>query len=341
MFSAFLVGCASPTQKELARDLLQSKYGMSLDDESAFRRAIDENNTPLVKAFARAHGHWPFMTDAETLETVDRLVKMNRADILLVVYESNKNPEKLEKRGLEVLMREIDSAVAGDRCRNELLELHLRLAQVPNNLEPLLKQSCADGLLLILEDSPNAALSFFKSELENQIAQAKSKGENALSDPLYDKSKALPLREFIEQFRKSYAATCGRSYKAEDCRVSSELEKLLSRIHTSRREIENFVATERSKRPPTKEEKAKAAEQLMDDACQIIKNIAFQQSRIDDENKAGKISGAVNLRVLNGAGSMIVDYGKNLKRIERQYKAMAGRPLDTNAAGKRCTVMGY
>lgn len=64
--------------------------------------------------------------------------------------------------------------------------------------------------------------------------------------------------------------------------------------------------------------------------CEIDRQIAEAQAEIDRQKKIGKVSGTVNMLVLNKAGSQIVDLRASRRELEKRYNAKNQRPLTGN-----------
>lgn len=134
------------------------------------------------------------------------------------------------------------------------------------------------------------------------------------------------LKPISKSFREFVMDKCPDISKATPaCSARESLEAAKAKTDGSIKDAEKYAQEEQAK-----EDFANSHEGMKAAICEIDRQIADAQAEIDRQKEIGKVSGTVNMRVLNQAGAKIVDLTDLRKELSRRYKLKAGKEIQAN-----------
>lgn len=134
------------------------------------------------------------------------------------------------------------------------------------------------------------------------------------------------LKPISKSFREFVMDKCPDISKATQvCSARESLEAAKAKTDGSIKDAEKYAQEEQAR-----EDFANSPEGMKAAICEIDQQIAEAQAEIDRQKKIGKVSGTVNLLVLNQAGAKIVDLRNIRKKIEKKYRLNIGKETSTN-----------
>lgn len=123
------------------------------------------------------------------------------------------------------------------------------------------------------------------------------------------------LKPISKSFREFVMEKCPDISKATPaCSARESLEIAKAKTDGSIKDAEKYAQEEQAK-----EDFANSPEGMKAAICEIDRQIAEAQAEIDRQKKIGKVSGTVNMLVLNKAGSQIVDLRQLRRELEKRY----------------------
>lgn len=137
------------------------------------------------------------------------------------------------------------------------------------------------------------------------------------------------LKPISKSFREFVMDKCPDISKATPaCSARESLEAAKAKTDGSIKDAEKYAQEEQAK-----EDFANSPEGMKAAICEIDRQIVEAQAEIDRQKKIGKVSGTVNMLVLNRAGAKIVDLRSVKEDLARRYKQKTGMHLST---GEKC-----
>lgn len=132
------------------------------------------------------------------------------------------------------------------------------------------------------------------------------------------------LKPISKSFREFVMVKCPDISKATPaCSARESLEAAKAKTDGSIKNAEKYAQEEQAK-----EDFANSPEGMRAAICEIDRQIAEAQAEIDRQKKIGKVSGTVNMLVLNQAGAKIVDLREARNRVALQFKLKTGKATD-------------
>ncbi|MFV8258307.1 hypothetical protein ACNQKP_10895 [Bdellovibrio bacteriovorus] len=129
------------------------------------------------------------------------------------------------------------------------------------------------------------------------------------------------LKPISKSLREFVMDKCPDISKATPvCSARESLEAAKAKTDGSIKDAEKYAQEEQAR-----EDFANSPEGMKAAICEIDRQIAEAQAEIDRQKKIGKVSGTVNMLVLNQAGTKIVDLREARKLTEKNLKLKIGK----------------
>lgn len=138
-----------------------------------------------------------------------------------------------------------------------------------------------------------------------------------------DKEGVEALKPISDSFRDFVMSTCPDiSKSAPTCFARESFESSKANIEKVMKDAEKFAKEE-----DAKEEFLNSPEGMKAAACEIDQQITEAQAEIDRQKRIGKVSGTVNMVVLNSSGAKIVDLQDAREHLAKNYRLKTKRSL--------------
>lgn len=288
---------------------------------------------PLVFGFAlTSHAE---LTNDQRVEKLQKGVEQGNVEWVREAFVGLKDPFK-KARGLfggesgvfagMSSERLLDQSLKPRPCRDEVVLVLLQNGAVMGDSYELYKktseQGCAKSVKYLLESkdealSSNAAATFFKTYEKEmvQIIRATEQNSQPNAEPLERLQPVLKvyetfLKEKCKEPKGSSAVCMARAeYDQMQTNVKSRAGKALTSLETQEEE----------------EKQMESPEGIAAQICEVDESIAEARAKIDRQKKIGKVSGTVDMSVLNRAGARIVDLEEQRKGLIADFKRATGK----------------
>jgi hypothetical protein len=131
------------------------------------------------------------------------------------------------------------------------------------------------------------------------------------------------LKPISKAFREFVMDKCPDISKATPaCSARESMEAAKAKTDGSIKNAEKYAQEEQAK-----EDFANSPEGMKAAICDIDRQIAEAQAEIDRQKKIGKVSGTVNMLVLNKAGAKIVDLQDTRKELVKKYRKLVPKKM--------------
>lgn len=181
---------------------------------------------------------------------------------------------------------------------------------------------CSKTVDYLIQNSPEAdvaaaAAKFFL----HAERKAQSYIEGLRNGYEIDKDGIEALKPISTSFKAFVIEKCPDSIKASPvCNARETFDQTKARTEKSM----NHALAE-AEIEDAKEAHANSPEGLREAICEIDKQIGEAQAEIDRQKKIGKVSGTVNMLVLNQAGAQIIDLRDARKVLSKKLKSKTGK----------------
>lgn len=286
--------------------------GLTADQVKKIRMGIDSNDLKTV---------------VDTLGSVEAPFRCPKKGLGKLFDNSPSHYCKADSEGQELLK----SAFKPRPCRDEIIVELLKSGArydfggrysneniLKNAYEAVCPKVVDHMILVASEDEVASAASEF-------FVYAESKANlyiEALKDGYEVDTEGIEaLKPISKSFREFVMDKCPDVSKATTaCSARESLEAAKAKTDGSIKDAEKYAQEEQAK-----EDFANSPEGMKAAICEIDRQIAKAQAEIDRQKKIGKVSGTVNMLVLNQAGAKIVDLKDRREFLEKHFKLKTGK----------------
>lgn len=219
----------------------------------------------------------------------------------------------------------LDKAFIACPCKDEIALILLQNGAVMQTYEMFKKASesgCAKSVQYLIDTKDSAltaqgAIDFFKfyGKKVGQVIRDKEQGIVGAEDAL---DAWGPIQMSFEKFVMEKCPD--RTKTSKECLARAAFDETASNVS---------VRAEAAKRNVVKQEAEEkylsSPEGIAAQICEVDESLAEAKAKIERQRKIGKVSGTVDMSVLNQAGARVVDLEEQRKGLVSQFKKTTGK----------------
>lgn len=286
--------------------------GLTADQIKKIRMGIDSNDSKSV---------------TDTLAGIEDPFRCPKKGLGKIFDNTPSHYCKADSDGQELVKSVFKARPCRDEIAMELLKSGARYYfggrnSLEQTLTDAFEGACSKTIDYLIQNSPEAdvaaaAVKFFvhaERKVQSYIEGLKNGYE-------IDKDGIEALKPISTSFKTFVMEKCPDSSKASPvCDARETFEQTKARTEKSM----NHALAE-AEIEDAKEAHANSPEGLREAICEIDKQIEAAQAEIDRQKKIGKVSGTVNMQVLNQAGAKIIDLRDARKVLSKKLKSKTGK----------------
>ncbi|MEK2645253.1 hypothetical protein [Bdellovibrio sp. BCCA] len=287
---------------------------------------------PLVLGFAlTSHAE---ITNDQRVEKLQKGVEQGNVEWVREAFAGLKDPFK-KARGLfggeSGVFAEysseyfLDKAFIAHPCKDEIALILLQSGAVMQTYELFKKASesgCPKSVQYLIDTKDSAltaqsAMDFFKfyGKKVGQVIRDKEQGLVGAEDALdtWD-----PIQMSFEKFVMEKCPD--RTKTSKECLARAAFDETASNVSTRAEAAKKNIAKQEAE-----DKYLGSPEGIAAQICEIDESIAEAKAKIDRQRKIGKVSGTVDMSVLNLAGARIVDLEEQRKELIAELRKITGK----------------